>query len=187
LATIAAVVLAALAAAAWVVGRPALARLQDVAARRAAYQAFPVFPGSEKLGERSYEVKGDGVGTGEYGLTVTYRLPAGAVAAEVISFLRASIPPGWHEATDETCAGVAATMPPAPLATVPPGEVERPPPTSAFGGRLVLMQREGELAVFAPEGGPGERPFRGVTFKVLDRGERRFLTLDQVTFACEPG
>lgn len=164
----------------WVFGRPALSRREDVAARRAAYRAFPTFPGATKLDQDSYEIKGDGVGTGEYGLTVTYRLPTGAGASEVIGFFRAHIPAGWHEASDETCAGVASRMPPPPRATVPPGAPNQPsPPTSAFSGRLVLIRVDGELAVFAP----GENR-SGVTFKVSNRGQNRLLTLDQVTFAC---
>ncbi len=49
------------------------------------------------------------------------------------------------------------------------------------------MRLEGELAVFAPSvDRPGERRFSGVTFKVSTRGQDRFLTLDEVTFGCEP-
>jgi hypothetical protein len=33
---------------------------------------------------------------------------------------------------------------------------------------------------------PGERRFSGVTFTVSTSGQNRFLTLDEVTFGCEP-
>ncbi|MGH9222955.1 MAG: hypothetical protein ACRD2W_04045 [Acidimicrobiales bacterium] len=169
----------------WTVYRPALSRRQDVAARRLVYRSYPMFPGATKVGERSYEIEGDGVGTGEYGLNVTYRLPATATPSNVIGFFRQNMPPGWHEATDETCAGVAARMPPPPIATVPGATGPVATPTTAFAGRLVLLRREGELAVFAPDTRDGE--FKGVTFKVFVHGRAAFLTLDGVSFACEPG
>ena len=146
-------------------------------------------PGARKLGEKPYEIRADGVGTGEYGLTVTYRLPADASSSEVIGFFRKHVPPGWHEATDETCAGVAWRMPAPPRATVSLGAPGfSTPPTSAFPSRLVLRRIDGELAAFAPGSDrPGEGTVRGVTFKISDVGQERVLTLDQVTFACERG
>ena len=185
----AALLLLAGAAAGWIFGRPMLARRHDVAERRSTYRSFPTFPGATKADDRSYEIRGDGEGTGEYGLTVTYRLPASTVPSEVIRFFRESIPPSWHEATDETCADVASRMIPPPAATLPAGSPASmaPPPTSAFRGRLVLTRSEGELAVFAPSvDRPGEGRFSGVTFKVSSSGQDKFLTLDEVTFGCEP-
>lgn len=185
----AALLLLAGVAAAWMFGRPTLARRHDVAARRSAYRSFPTFPEATKADERSYEIRGDGEGTGEYGLTVTYRLPATAAPSEVIGFFRENIPPGWHEPTDETCADVASRMVPPPVTTVPAGRLDpaAPPATSGVRGRLVLMRLEAELAVFAPSvDRAGERRFSGVTIKVSTRGQDRFLTLDEVTFGCEP-
>ena len=185
-AAVAVVALLAVVGAGWTFGRPAISRRQDIAARRSAYRSFPLFPGATKVDERSYEIKGDGVGTGEYGLAVTYRLPVTATSSDVIRFFRENMPPGWHEATDETCAGVAARMPPPPRATAPPNSMVSPP-TSAFSGRLVLLRTEGELAVFDPGlDRPGEGRFSGVTFKVSAGGEGRLLTLEEVTFACQP-
>ena len=184
-AAVAVVALLAVVGAGWTFGRPAISRRQDIAARRSAYRSFPLFPGATKVDERSYEIKGDGVGTGEYGLTVTYRLPVTATSSEVMRFFRENMPPGWHEVTDETCAGVAARKPP-PRATAPPDSVVSPS-TSAFSGRLVLLRTEGELAVFGPgTERPGEGRFSGVTFKVSARGEGQLLTLDEVAFACQP-
>jgi hypothetical protein len=175
-------VVALIAAAGWVVGRPALDRRHDVAARRSAYRAFPVYPGATKLDERSFELTADGRGTGHYGLTVTYRLPPTASADDVLGFFRQNIPPGWHEASDDTCGAVQSRLPPPPVATSAPGGTA--PPTSAFSGRLVLGGRDRELTVFAP--GTDDRAggvLHGVTFRV--RGT--VLTLDDATFSCEPG
>lgn len=169
--------LLALLAAGWLVGRPALERRHDVAARRSAYRAFPTYPGATKTGERAYELTADGVGTGDYGLTVTYRLPATAAAADVVGFFRRHIPAGWREATDETCAHLVSLAPP-PVATSAVGITA--PPTTAFSGRYVLSDKDSELTVFAssPEGGAS-----GVTFRV--RG--LVLTLDAATYGCERG
>jgi hypothetical protein len=169
-------IVVALLAAGWFLGRPALERRHDVAALRSAYRAFPMYPGATKTGERSFEITADGVGTGDYGLTVTYRLPAMATAPEVIDFFRRRIPAGWREATDETCAGLASLAPP-PVATSAPGITA--PPTTAFSGRFVLSQKDSELTVFAP----GTERVHGVTFRV--RGT--VLTLDDASYGCEPG
>lgn len=167
-------------AAGWVFGRPALNRRDDVDARRSAYRAFPVYPGATKTGERSYELTADGRGTGDYGLTITYRLPAAASAADVVGFFRQHIPLGWHEASDDTCAAVLSRMVPPPVATSTPGGAAPP----ALPGRLVLSGRDRELTVFAPgtddsAGGV----LHGVTFRV----QGTLLTLDDASFGCEPG
>ncbi len=192
-----ATVLTALVAAAglgWALGRPALARRHDVAARRSLYSSFPTFPGAVKAGERSFELKGDGMGTGDYGLTVTYRLASSATATEVIEFFRANLPRGWTEASDQTCARLGAQMPPPPLATVPSGATgtnptSSAPPTSATGGALVLMPTDGEMTVFAPNRAPGEaQRWAGLTFRVEPtRGQADRLSLTEATFACHEG
>lgn len=178
----------------WVLGRPALARRHDVAVRRSLYRSFPMFPGAVKAGERSFELEGDGVGTGDYGLRVTYRLATPATASEVIEFFRANLPTGWTEASDQTCARLGAQMPPPPLATVPPGPIgtgptSNTPPTTATGRALVLMHTEGEMTVFAPHRAPGEaQRWTGVTFGVdPTRGQADRLSLTEATFACHEG
>lgn len=184
-------VLVGAAAAGWAIGRPALARRHDVAVRRALYRAFPVFPGAIKADERSFELKSDGVGTGEYGLTVTYRLSASTSASEVIDFFRYNLPPGWTEASDATCALLHGQVPPPPAATVPLGSAQAGtvPPTTAAPKGLVLMPEEGELTVFAPEKAPGDaQRWTGVTFKVHpSRGIAERLSLTEGTFTCFPG
>ena len=172
----------ALIAAGWVFGRPAFDRRHDVAARRSAYRAFPVYPGATKMSERSFELTADGRGTGDYGLTITYRLPATASTEDVIAFFRRHIPLGWHEASDDTCGAVLSRLPPPPVATSAPGGTA--PTTTALPGRFVLSGRDRELTVFAPgtddsAGGV----LHGVTFRV--RGT--LLTLDDASFGCEPG
>ena len=178
----------------WVLGRPALARRHDVAVRRSLYRSFPTFPGAVKAGERSFELKGDGVGTGDYGLTVTYRLATSAMVTEVIEFFRANLPTGWTEASDQTCARLGAQMPPPPLATVPSGAVgtgptSNAPPTSTSRGALVLMPTDGEMTVFAPHRAPGEaQRWTGVTFRVEPaRGQADRLHLTEATFVCHEG
>lgn len=177
----------------WVLGRPALARRHDIAVRRSLYRSLPTFPGAVKVGERAFELKGDGEGTGDYGLTVTYRLATSATASEVIGFLRRNLPAGWTEASDQICARLGAQMPPPPLATVPPGSTDSlgaPPATAAATRRaLVLMAHDGELTVFPPGGAPGDMPrWTGVTFTVgPDRGQAQRLTLTEASFACHEG
>jgi hypothetical protein len=185
LAAFAVVLIAGAAAAGWTFGRPALARRHDVAVRRSLYESFPVFPGSIKTDERSYEIKADGTGTGDYGLTLTYRLPPTASAAAVVDFYRRSMPAGWTEASDELCARLEREMPPPPAATWPAASAS--PPTTVTRRGLVLVPEEGELAVFAP-GGDGRhgQGLRGITFKVSTAGAGKLLTLDQVTFTCAP-
>lgn len=179
------------AAAGWAIGRPALARRHDVAVRRSLYRAFPVFPGAIKADEHSFELKSDGVGTGDYGLTVTYRLSASTRAAEVIDFFRHNLPAGWTEASDATCALLHGQMAPPPVATVPPGSAQAGtvPPIAAVPKRLVLMPEDGQLTVFAPEKAPGDaQRWTGVTFKVNPgRGIAERLTLTEATFTCVPG
>lgn len=175
----------------WAIGRPALARRHDVAVRRSLYRAFPVFPGAIKADERSFELKSDGVGTGDYGLTVTYRLSASTRASEVIDFFRHNLPAGWTEASDATCALLHGQMPPPPVATVPPGAgpAGTVPPTAAAPTGLVLMPEDGQLTVFAPEKAPGDaQRWTGVTFKVNPgRGIAERLSLTEATFTCLPG
>ncbi len=52
------------AAVGWFLGRPALARRHDVAARRSLYQSLPTFPGAVKMGERSFELERTAWGPG---------------------------------------------------------------------------------------------------------------------------
>ena len=176
------------AAVGWFLGRPALARRHDVAVRRSLYQSLPSFPGAVKLHERSFELKGDGVGTGDYGLTVTYRLATSAAASEVIEFFRANLPTGWTEASDQTCARLGARMPPPPVATVPPGSIDasNAPPTTGAPRPLVLMPQDGELTLFAPDKAPDdEQRWTGVTIKVSpNRGQAERLSLTEAAFAC---
>lgn len=192
-ATTALVLLALTGAAAvgWFLGRPALARRHDVAVRRSLYHSLPTFPGATKLGERSYELKGDGVGTGDYGLTMTYRLATSATASQVIAFFRANLPMGWTEASDQTCAQMGARMPPPPVATVPPAPIDAStaPPTTAAPRPLVLMPQDGELTVFAPGKAPDhEQRWTGLTLKVSPtRGHAERLSLAEATFACHEG
>lgn len=182
------VALAAGAAAGWALGRPALARRHDVTVRRSLYRAFPVFPGAIQTAERAYEIRADGVGTGDYGLTLTYRLPAAATPEEVVDFYRRSMPAGWTEATDELCARLERQMPPPPVATLPaPSPGSASPPTTGRRDGLVLLRQDGELAVFAPGGdGRDGQGRRGITFKVSTAGAGRHLTLSEPTFACAP-
>ena len=145
-----------------------------------------MFPGATKTDEQSYEIKADGVGTGDYGLTLTYRLPRPASSAEVVDFFRRNMPAGWGEATDELCARLERQMPPPPVATLPAGSsgLSASPPTTGRDG-LVLLRQEGELSVFAPGGdGADGQGWRGITFKVSAAGQDRLLTLSEVTFAC---
>jgi hypothetical protein len=179
------------AAAGWFVGRPALARRHDVAVRRSLYQSLPIFPGAVKVGERSFALDSDGVPTGDYGLTMTYRLATPATASEVIVFLRANLPPGWTEASDQICARLGAQMPPPPLATAPPGSgnASTAPPTTATRRPLVLMPQDGELTLFAPDKAPDdEQRWTGVTIKVSPiRGRAERLVLTEATFTCHEG
>lgn len=179
------------AAVGWVFGRPALARRHDVAVRRSLYRAFPVFPGATKIHERSFELEGDGVGTGDYGLTVTYRLPGSATSSEVIQFFRRNLPTGWTEASDETCARLGSQMPPPPLATVPAGSegLWSSPSTTGPRNGLVLMPVDGELTLFAPGKAPDEEQrWTGVTFRVAAAaGPAKRLTLTEAELACHPG
>ena len=175
----------------WFLGRPALARRHDVSVRRSLYQSFPTFPGAVEVDERSFELKGDGVGTGDYGLTVTYRLTTSATASEVIEFFRTNLPPGWTEASDQTCARLGSQMPPPPVATVPPGSIDAgtAPPTTGARRPLVLMPQDGELTVFAPDKAPDdEQRWTGITFKVSpSRAQAERLSLTEATFTCHEG
>ncbi|MGH9181640.1 MAG: hypothetical protein ACRDY5_08000 [Acidimicrobiales bacterium] len=168
--------LATLAAAGlWFLGRPALARRHDVAARRALYGAFPEFPGSTRIGERSYEIRGDGVGTGDYGLTVTYRLPSATEPATVVAFFRDALPPGWREVTDQTCEHLRSRLAP------PPPPAPGSPATSAPPAKLALIRAGDEFTAFAPDSDTD-----GVTVGVRAFGRDTVLTLDQVHFGCQP-
>ena len=130
-------------------------------------------------------------GPGDYGLTVTYRLTTSATAAEVIEFFRANLPPGWTEASDQTCARLGAQMPAPPVATVPPGPIDAgtAPPTTGTRGPLVLMPQGGEVTVFAPDKAQDDHQrSTGVTFKVSpSRGRAERLSLNEATFACHRG
>jgi len=148
------------------------------------YSAFPVFPGAVESSESSYEITADGRGTGNYGLTVVYRLPPTVSSADVIGFLRSNIPTGWTEASDETCARSAARSPapPAPVPTMRDGSaVEAPPPEPS----TALMLRRSRLTVFVDDSDPSRG---GVTFALSGGGDEKWLTLDAATYTCQaPG
>ncbi|MGH9166005.1 MAG: hypothetical protein ACRDZW_10905, partial [Acidimicrobiales bacterium] len=168
----------------WAFSRPTLARRHDVAAWRALYRAFPVFPGATKVGERSFEIRDDDGGTGDYGLTITYRLSRSTTSTAVFTFMRRQLPSGWHEASDATCAGLAATSPPPPATPPPTGPGGGPvgPTTTrpASGADAVRLFRDpSELTVLAPGRG-------GMTFRFSAEGDRRLLTLDGVHLTCVP-
>ncbi len=171
----------------WLFGRQALSRRHDVAARRSVYGAFPTVPGATKDHERSYEVQGgDGGGTGRYGLAVTYRIPA-TTSPDVLGFLRANIPAGWHEASDETCARLQARMPAPPPAAPNVGSPPLVPPTTVSRAPLVLTRRPDELTVFTPHGDDAaDGRLNGVTFTVSRTGQDVMLVLDQPVLGCQP-
>lgn len=174
-------------------GRPWLDRRQDVAARRSVYDAFPVFPGAVKASEDSYEIRGDGRGTGDYGLTVVYRLPPTATSSEVIGFLRQNIPAGWEEASDETCARSASRYAaPSPVPTMPDGS---PSPAPASVPATVLISRGSQLTVFTADRDRDAGKLRsdgnvaaqdGLTFTLSGGGgEGKWLTLNEPTYGCQ--
>ena len=76
----------------------------------AIYGQFPVFPGATKVSADEYEIRAAGVGTGDYGLKVVYRLPADVRSTEIFDFLRSGAPNDWTIADDRTCADMAAGM-----------------------------------------------------------------------------
>jgi hypothetical protein len=84
---------------------------RDSAARRALYDAFPVYPGAEELATDPYCITHDGVPTRDRGLRVTLSLPDDAVADDVLGFYRGHIPAGWSEASDQTCREILERMP----------------------------------------------------------------------------
>jgi hypothetical protein len=47
----------------WFLGCSTLARRHDVSARRSLYQSLPAFTGAATVGEHSFDLKSDGVGT----------------------------------------------------------------------------------------------------------------------------
>ena len=161
------------------------AGVSDVDLRRAMYDAFPVFPGAELLSSTSYELRADGNPTGRFALTVVFALPPSVRSDDVLDFLRASIPAGWIEATDETCAAAAARFPPPPTMSAPTGTASpsNSLPSTTAAPAFVLMNRHSQLTVFAPDTGGG---VDGITFSLSRAGNDKLLTLDQPTYACGP-
>ncbi len=187
-AAVGALALVTLVAGLWEFGRPKPARQRDVSARRSVYSAFPVFPGATMDHERSYEIRSeDSDGTGRYGLAVTYRLPATATSADVVEFLRSNSPPGWHEATDETCARLQARAQGPPRSAPVVGSPPPGPPPTVSSAPLVLTRRDDELTIFTAHGDDAaDGTLSGLTFRISRSGQDAFLTLDGPTFGCQP-
>ncbi len=154
-------------------------RAEDVRARRAIYSAFPTFPGAVKDHEVVKGITSDSEGIIGYSLEVVYRLPAQVSAAEVLDFFRRNIPPGWTEASDQTCATSLAKMQPPPQPVT--GTTETLPVASDF----VLMYRRSRLTVFLPgaDGSSDERN-EGLTFALSRDAGTKYLTLGQPTYSC---
>jgi hypothetical protein len=159
---------------------------RDPGARRALYDAFPVYPGAEEVAADAYRIKmAEGWPTRDRGLRVTFSLPDDAVAGDVLEFYRAHIPAGWSEASDQTCREILERMPAPPPMTRSDGTTVPPVPTdvASYG----LLQRGSRLTVFVPgEGGSPDGSVDGVGFTLQRQGDRKFIVLDQPDFACGP-
>ena len=154
-------------------------RTDDIEQRRAFYDAFPAYPNSVKVAEDEYEIKSDGRPTGEFGLSVVYRLPDGATSTAVSEFFRDSVPNGWAVADDESCAariGGFAVPPPDPNWTGPTQPVV--PPVD-----WVLTNERSRFTVLSP---PGDNINSGITFALSREGRDKFVTLDRAGFSCAP-
>lgn len=158
---------------------------RDPAARRALYDAFPVYPGAEEVAADAYRITHDGVPTRDRGLRVTFSLPDDAVADDVLGFYRAHIPAGWSEASDQTCREILERMPAPPPMTRSDGTAMPPEPTAA--ANYGLLQHGSRLTVFVPgEEGSPDGFVDGVGFTLQRQGDRKFIVLDQPDFACGP-
>lgn len=151
----------------------------DPAARRALYEQFPVYPGADEVSAEPYRVDGDTWPTRNRGLRVTYGLPADVTAAEVIGFYRANMPPGWTEATDETCEVLIDPDQPPPSTDVDDDDLD--------SDEFVLLHRESRLTVFVPgEDGAPDGSVEGIGFTLRRVGAQRFVALDSADYECGP-
>jgi hypothetical protein len=166
------------------VGRDIVARRQALNKYRTLYARVQPFPGSEKVDEDVSEVTGDDGATGEFALTITYRLPETAKAATVLDHIRTHLPASWRVASDETCRTMMAAQPPPPVATFPDGTAETTP-TTLDPRSFVLLGKKTRLTAFlgARDGTPSG--FReGVTFELERRGADRLLHVHGPTYGC---
>lgn len=151
----------------------------DIERRRSFYDEFPQYPGSVTVSEEEYEIKSDGQPTGEFGLTVVYRLPTDATSTIVSDFFRENAPVGWAIADDRSCAtriAGFAVPPPDPNWTGPTQPVVPP-------DDWILTHERSRLTVLSP---PGTDIDSGITFMLSRVGPDKFVTLDQAGFSCAP-
>lgn len=151
--------------------------------RSAVYATLPTIAGAELIERTTYDLRADGEDTGRDGLRVIYRLPPASTAEEVLDELRAGLPDGWTEASDDTCARLAQDAPPPPVPTNADGSPGSSPTPGAAA--TALMLEDTELVAFTPG---GERPDRweGVTFTFVERGDEQLLVLDEPQLRCVP-
>ena len=156
-------------------------RRADAEDRRSIYDQFALFPGARETGSERYEIRDDAGGTGEYGLRVTYELPADAASAEVIDHYRSEIPDGWAAADDHMCEVLANALPPRPT-MVGPASTE---PPIGYGDLGLVMLTESRLTVFTPGGSPlDDGRVDGVTFALSRVGDVKYVIADEPDFAC---
>jgi hypothetical protein len=182
--SIVAVAVTVVAMLAWLAGgRDYVARRQALSHLRPRYEQVPPFPGSVKVGERVEEQMSDSGPTGEFAVTITYRLPASAKADDFIGHIRAHLPPSWSEATDETCRRTLASVPAPPVATLPDGT---PGVQSTVDVRsLVLLAKATQLTAFLPgETGTPDGRVEGVSFALSREGSLRMLRVHEATYGC---